>query len=231
VPFEAGGDPDMITAIIQARVSSKRLPNKVFAELNGKPLIWHVVDRVRRSKKIEKTVLAIPDSSMDDVLEQWANNNDVEVFRGSEQDVLSRYFQAALFSGASMIARITADDPFKDPEIIDKVIDLCIEDNLDFACNNNPPSFPEGLDVEIYPMSALERAEKEDIDPFSREHLMYFYKYPEKFKQSNFSYSEDISFLRWTIDYPPDLEMARVVYEHLYSEDGIFLVIRGEDCY
>ena len=148
MPFEAGGDPDMITAIIQARVSSKRLPNKVFAELNGKPLIWHVVDRVRRSKKIEKTVLAIPDSSMDDVLEQWANNNDVEVFRGSEQDVLSRYFQAALFSGASMIARITADDPFKDPEIIDKVIDLCIEDNLDFACNNN-------LNIELNTLSCL----------------------------------------------------------------------------
>jgi len=215
----------MITAIIQARVGSTRLPNKVFAELSGKPLIWHVVERVRRSKRIEKIVLATTVNPMDDSLAEWANSHNVEVFRGSEEDVLSRYYQAALSSGASTIARITADDPFKDPEITDEVIDLCIEGELDFACNNNPPSFPEGLDAEIISMSALERAEREVQDPLDREHVtLHFYKHPEKFRQKNLSHSEDISFLRWTIDTEPDLEMARLVYKHLYKEDKIFLM-------
>ena len=215
----------MITAIIQARVSSTRLPNKVFSEICGKPLIWHISERLKWSKKIQKIVLATTINPADDSLERWARSNDIEVFRGSENDVLSRYYHAALSSKATTIIRITADDPFKDPEIIDKVVDVYFDNDLDFAYNNHPPTFPEGLDTEVFSLHALEKAENESQDPFEREHVtQYFYKRPEIFKQMNVPYTENISFLRWTIDTKKDLEMAKEVYKYLHKENQIFLM-------
>ncbi len=214
-----------ITAIIQARTSSKRLPNKVFADLCGKPLIWHVLNRLKWSKKIENIVLATTISSSDNALEDWAKNNNVSIYRGSENDVLSRYYNAAIYSKAKTIVRITADDPFKDPEIIDKVIDIYIKNNLDFAYNNNPPTFPEGLDTEVFSFRALEKAQKESQDSFEREHVtQYFYRHPDLFKQANLLYKRDISFLRWTIDTQKDYEMASEVYKNLYKDGQIFLM-------
>lgn len=215
----------MITAIIQARVASTRLPNKVFANLAGKPLIWHIVNRVSASERIEKVVLATSTNPLDDALETWARRNDVEVFRGSEQNVLSRYHQAAQASGASTIVRITADDPFKDPVVIDSVIEMYLSETLDFAYNNKPPSFPEGLDTEVFTVDALNRAARESRDPFEHEHVtQYFYRHPESFKQMNYDYKTDISNLRWTIDTEKDLSMARLVYEDLFQEKPIFLM-------
>lgn len=215
----------MVAAIIQARVGSTRFPNKVFAELCGKPLIWHVVNRLKWSKKIQNILLATTLNPADTSLEKWARANNIEVFRGSENDVLSRYYHAALSSKATTIVRITADDPFKDPEIIDKVVDIYFSNNLDFAYNNNPPTFPEGLDTEVFSFQALEKAEKESLNAFEREHVtQYFYRKPEIFKQMNIPYSEDLSFLRWTIDTKQDLEMAKQVYKYLYKENKIFLM-------
>ena len=214
-----------IIAIIQARTSSTRFPNKVFADLCGKPLIWHVVNRLKRSKKIENIILATTINSSDNILEDWAKNNKVPVYRGSENDVLSRYYNAAIFSKAKTIVRITADDPFKDPEIIDQVIEIYIKNNLDFAYNNNPPSFPEGLDTEVFSFRALEKAQKESQDPFEREHVtQYFYRHPDLFKQDNYLYKKNISFLRWTIDTQKDYEMVSEIYNNLYKDGQIFLM-------
>ncbi|MDD5096792.1 MAG: glycosyltransferase family protein [Candidatus ainarchaeum sp.] len=213
-----------VSAIIQARISSRRLPNKIFALISGKPLIWHVVDRLRRSRKVSRIAVATTTNPADDVLEEWCRENKIEVFRGSEEDVLSRYFHAAKAMGAETIVRVTADDPFKDPAILDEVVELFQKNKLDFAYNNKPPTFPEGLDVEVFSMAALEKAQAESRDQYEREHVtQYFYRHPEKFRQMNLANKEDLSRLRWTIDTEEDLGMARAVYKELYMEGGVFL--------
>jgi spore coat polysaccharide biosynthesis protein SpsF len=213
----------MLTAIIQARLGSTRFPGKILAEICGKPLIWHVVERLRWSKNIREIVLATTDNKGDDDLFGWAQDNQIKVFRGSEDDVLARYYYAACESNASVILRVTADDPFKDPDIIDNVYDLFQSKKLDFAYNNNPPTFPEGLDTEIFSFSAIRKAFNESADPYEREHVtQYFYRNPELFRQFNFSFSQDLSHLRWTIDNPEDFQMVTEIYNSLYKEGEIF---------
>mgnify|MGYP000716508216 CR=1 FL=1 len=215
----------MILAIIQARVNSTRLPNKIFSDIEGKPLIWHVVNRIKSSKKNEKIVIATSVNPLDDKLEEWCIKNNLDCFRGSEDNVLERFYFAARKYNGEIIVRITADDPFKDPEIIDEVINILISENLDFAYNNYPPSFPEGLDTEVFTFRALEKAYQSTNDPFELEHVtQFFYRNPQLFKQKNFSFKKNISNLRWTIDTEKDLEMARAVYKFLYKENEIFLL-------
>lgn len=213
----------MITAIIQARTSSTRLPNKVFKNLCGKPLIWHVVNRLKPSKKIESIILATTNNPSDDILEQWAINNDISCFRGDEDDVLSRYYFAALNAKAETIIRVTADDPFKDFNIIDKVICLFEENNLDFAYNNNPPTFPEGLDTEVFSFESLEKAHKNSCDKFEREHVtQFFYRNSSLFNQKCLKNNIDLSNLRWTIDTQEDWDMAEKVYNKLFPKNELF---------
>lgn len=215
----------MISAIIQARVGSTRLPNKVFADLCGKPLLWHIINRVSHANKIDHICIATTTNPVDDGLASWVADQKIDLFRGSEEDVLSRYYEAALNFRPDTIVRITADDPFKDPEVIDEVINLFQKEQLDFAFNNKPPSFPEGLDTEVFSMKALETANYQSKDPYEREHVtQFFYRHPEKFKQGNLSCSTDISYLRWTIDTLQDYEMAKKVYNSLYGKKEIFLM-------
>ncbi len=213
----------MVTAIIQARVGSTRFPGKVFADLAGRPLIWHVVDRIRKCRNVQGIVLATTLNSLDDPLAIWAKGQGVSLFRGDEEDVLARFHGAARAYGVDIVVRVTADDPFKDPQIIDKVVQLLIDNNLDFASNNNPPSFPEGLDVEAFTIDALDRANHMAISPFDREHVTQcFYKNIDIFLQKNLSNNVDLSFLRWTIDTPLDYQLAQAVYGHLYVDGKIF---------
>jgi spore coat polysaccharide biosynthesis protein SpsF len=213
----------MLTAIIQARLSSTRFPRKVFANICKKPLIWHIVDRLRYCQSITDVVLATTENPADDELAQWGHNNKLKVFRGSESDVLSRYYFAAKKFNADNILRITSDDPFKDPDVIDNVYKIYYEGQLDFAYNNNPPSFPEGLDTEIFSFSSIKKAYQDSKDPFEREHVtQYFYRNSDLFKQKNFSYKSDLSYLRWTIDTQEDLSMVSIIYEKLYKENQIF---------
>jgi len=213
----------MIAAIIQARTSSTRLPNKVFADIEGSPLISHVVDRVSRSRLIEKIIIATTKNSHDDTLEEYAINNNIAVFRGDENDVLLRFFGAAKQYDVTTIARITADDPFKDPQVIDLVIRSFLDYRVDFAYNNHPPTFPEGLDVEVFSYEALAQAVRDSFNAFEREHVtQYFYRNPNRFKQINVSNFENLSDLRWTIDSQEDLDMAREVYSKLYQNGEIF---------
>ena len=210
-----------IVAIIQARCGSTRFPNKVFAELANKPLIWHIVNRLKFSKKITDIVLATTDNPLDDKLIDWAISNDVTFFRGNEDDVLNRYAEALKFANADIIVRVTADDPFKDPLLIDTVIEGLIKTNADFACNNNPPTYPEGLDVEVFTKDAILNADEKANTTFEREHVtQYFYHNPDKFRIVNVNNKEDISHLRWTIDTEQDYQMAKKVYSLLYKYDN-----------
>jgi spore coat polysaccharide biosynthesis protein SpsF len=213
----------MTGAIIQARTGSTRLPNKVFSEIVGKPLIWHIVNRLKYSKEIDRIIIATTTNPNDDVLEAWAVKNKIDVYRGSENDVLDRYFQAAKTYKIDIVVRITADDPFKDPKIIDSVIRLLKERSLDFAYNNSPPSFPEGIDTEVFTYRSIEVASQQSSDPFEREHVtQYFYRNPQSFRQANYPYAIDISNLRLTLDTEPDLQLTKDIYNDLYSEGSIF---------
>lgn len=215
----------MFAAIIQARVGSTRLPNKTFARLAGKPLIWHVVDRLKFSKNINKIIVATTILPEDNLIEDWCVENNCSFFRGSEDNVLNRFYETAKCYDVENIVRITADDPFKDPEIIDRIIELFLSNKLDFAYNNNPPTFPEGLDTEVFSFKALETANKFASNPFEKEHVtQYFYKNLNLFKSMNYTHSQNLSYLRWTIDTEKDLDMARKVYKELYVDSKIFLM-------
>jgi spore coat polysaccharide biosynthesis protein SpsF len=213
----------MITAIIQARLGSTRFPRKIFCELAKKPLIWHVINRLKYSHKIDKIVLATTDTTNDDELVNWAVNENIGIFRGNENNVLERYYFAAKQFSADIIVRITADDPFKDPVIIDNVIELLQKNNLDFAYNNNPATFPEGLDTEVFTFAALEKAFLQSKDDYEKEHVtQYFYRNIASFRQDNYSYETNLSALRWTIDTQADFLMVQKIYNILYKENTIF---------
>lgn len=210
-----------VVAIIQARCGSTRFPNKVFADICGKPLIWHVINRLKFAKTINRIVLATTTNPHDNKLFEWAIQNSIDVFRGSENDVLNRYYSAAKLYKADVIVRITADDPFKEPIIIDKAVSTLLNEEADFVCNNFPPTFPEGLDVEVFTFKTLEIGEKSSRDSFEREHVtQYLYRNSSLFKIVNVLNDENLSYLRWTIDTEKDFLMAKKVYSLLYNGDN-----------
>lgn len=213
-------------AIIQARCGSTRFPNKVFADINGRPLIWHVVNRLTYAKTINDIVIATTINSKDDKIAQWCIDNNIACYRGSENDVLNRYFCASLAFPSDVIVRITADDPFKEPALIDAVVNKLIDENLDYATNNFPPSWPEGLDCEAFKFSILKESEESTNNPFEREHVtQYIYHNPQKFKIGNVSSDKNYSDYRWTIDKEEDYEMVKAIYSHrLKNNDEILLM-------
>ena len=204
-----------VNAIIQARCGSTRFPNKVFALIDGKPLLWHVVNRLTYAKKIDDIIVATTVSEKDDKIEEWCEENNVHCFRGSEENVLNRYYSASEAFPSDYVVRITADDPFKEPKVIDAVITKLIEEGYDHVTNNLPPSFPEGLDCEAFKKSALDRSEMEAETAFEREHVtQYIYHHPEIFRIGNVSNGENLSYLRLTVDKDADFEMVKAVYAH-----------------
>ena len=216
----------IVNAIIQARCGSTRFPNKVFALIDGKPLLWHVVNRLKYATKIDDIIVATTVSEKDDKIEDWCKENNVHCFRGSEENVLNRYYSASEAFPSDYVVRITADDPFKEPKVIDAVITKLIEEGYDHVTNNLPPSFPEGLDCEAFKKSALDRSEKEAETAFEREHVtQYIYHHPEIFRIGNVSNPENLSYLRWTVDKDVDFEMVKAVYAHRNpANKGILLM-------
>jgi spore coat polysaccharide biosynthesis protein SpsF len=215
----------MIIAIVQARVSSARLPAKVLEDISGKPLIEHVLRRVMASKRIDRVVVATTDTPADDTLVETVGTRvGCPVFRGSESDVLDRFYRCALEHGADVVVRITADDPLKDPEIIDRAVGLLVADPaLDYCSNTLLPTFPEGLDVEVFRVDALARAAREATRGSDREHVTpYIWRHPDVFSIRNFEHEEDLSHWRWTVDRPRDLAFVRCVYDALYRGDALF---------
>lgn len=215
-----------VHAIIQARCGSTRFPAKVFADINGMPLIWHVVDRLRHAKKIDKIIIATTVSPKDDRIEEWCKENGVDFFRGSEENVLNRYYSASEAFPSDYVVRITADDPFKEPSVVDAVITKLIDEGYDHVTDNLPPSFPEGLDCEAFTKKALDQSERDAETDFEREHVtQYIYHHPEIFKIGNVSCDRNLSHLRWTIDKEVDLEMVRAVYaKRNHNNTGILLM-------
>jgi len=208
-----------IVAIIQARMGSSRLPNKVLTNINGTPLLEIILRRLERSKYIDSICIATTENDGDDRIERFAKNKCVECFRGSESNVLDRYYNAALKTSAEIIVRITADDPLKEPEIIDLMIKKLINMNVDYISNTICPTYPEGLDCEVFTFQALEKAFFEARLLSEREHVTpYIWKNTDKFKTINIKNNEDLSHMRWTIDKEEDLLFFKSVFEKYHCD-------------
>ncbi len=218
-----------VVAIIQARTGSTRLPNKIFLKLANASLLSHVVNRLKPSKEIDKIVIATTTSLKDNSVEEWCLNNSLDYFRGSENNVLERYYHAAKKFNADIIIRVTADDPFKDYRLIDQAVKILKEKNYDFVCNNNPVSFPEGLDVEVLSMDALSKSFFNSTSNFEKEHVtQYIHRNKSRFKIFNIKNFKDLSSFRWTIDTEDDYLFTIEIYNRLFDTNSIFLT---EDIY
>ncbi len=199
-------------------MGSSRLPGKTLVDIAGKPLLAHVIERVRACRVVQRIVVATTNEHVDDAIVSLSYDWNAEVYTGSTEDLLDRYYQAAVAAETDVIVRITADDPFKDPDVIDEIVErLLSEPELDYASNTLEPTYPEGLDVEAFTFEALTRAWEQATLPSDREHLTpYIWRQPDKFRVASVRRSPDLSGLRWTIDYEQDLEFAREVYARLY---------------
>lgn len=215
----------MILAILQARLSSTRLPQKVLKPLLGRPMVLRQIERIQRSKKIDELVVATSDEASDDPLEMLFNENGVNCFRGSLDDVLDRYYQAAILWDPEYIVRLTADCPLTDPNVIDDVISFYMNGDYDYVSNSVPPTFPDGLDIEIFKFSCLKQAWQEAQLSSEREHATpYIYNNPQKFKLGNYENTTDLSHLRWTVDEPEDFEFVEKIYKELYPFNPEFVM-------
>jgi spore coat polysaccharide biosynthesis protein SpsF len=217
-PAASSSRSPRIVAIVQARLDSTRLPRKATASICGKPLLEHVSDRVRGSRLIHEVALATTTDPADRQLIHLASENHIVSYAGSRTDVLDRFYQAARRFDADIIVRVTADDPFKDPEVTDRVIETFLSRQpLDYCGNTVEPTYPEGLDIEVFSFQALNRAWREAIRASDREHVTpYIWRQPDLFRCASVKLGRDLSRLRWTLDYEEDLKFVREVYARLY---------------
>lgn len=204
------------TVMIQARLGSNRLPKKVLAKIQGKSLIWHVINRVKKIKNIEQIVLITTTNDSDKILLDIAKQQHVFGFTGSETDVLKRHYDCAIKFNADPIIRITSDCPLIDPELSSDVLQFYLDNNFDYVSNAINPTFPDGLDTEVFSFKALSQAHKNAKLVSEREHVTpCFINNPKQFHIFNFSFSTNLSKLRWTVDRTQDLDFVRQIYHHM----------------
>ncbi|MDC0208128.1 glycosyltransferase family protein [Nitrosopumilus sp.] len=208
----------MIGCIIQARTNSKRLPKKILKILDDKKnVLEYVINQVKNSTKIDKIVIATTEKIDDDIIMNISKSNNCDYFRGSEKDVLDRYFNCAKKFNFDVIVRITSDCPLIDPEIIDKVLEKFLMEDYDYVTNTFPRTYPKGLDVEVFSYSILERMCKDAKLPSEREHVTQFILNHDEFRIGNVEYENDLSQLRWTLDQKEDLDFLLNVIKGIDS--------------
>lgn len=216
-----------VVAIIQARMGSTRLPGKVMKEILGKPVILWDLDRISVSKLIDEIVVAIPYGKENDVIVDTIKeyNDKIVTTRGSEDDVMDRYYQAAVQTNADVVVRITSDCPLIDPVVIDNVIKQFLDNDCDYCSNSLTRTYPCGLDTEVFSFKALEEAWNEATKDYEREHVTpYIIENPDKFKLFNVANDVDLSYLRWTLDTKDDFELISAVYKRIYPKKQLFLM-------
>jgi spore coat polysaccharide biosynthesis protein SpsF len=215
----------VILGILQARVSSTRLPRKILKTILGQPMLALQVERLRRCRRLDKLIVATSTDPSDDALAELCARIGVECYRGSLDDVLDRFYQAARPYQPVHVVRLTGDCPLTDPESIDQLIDFYMAAGCDYASNCHVPSLPDGLDAEILRMSALEIAWREAQLPSEREHVTpYIRNHPERFRVGLWRNDVDFSAQRWTVDEPEDFEFVSRVYEALYPKKPAFVM-------
>lgn len=216
----------MIIATIQVRMGSTRLPQKALKKILGKPMLWHLINRVKKANLVDKIVIATTTNEEDKTIINFAKENGIDYYAGSENDIVDRLYKTAKKFNAEAIVRVTGDCPLIEPRIIDKEIEYYIKnrDGIDYISNVHPRrTYPDGLDTEIYPFKTLERMWKEIKDPFLREWICtYIIENSDKFRAANIENEENLSLMRWTVDYKEDLEFVREIYNKLYKHDKVF---------
>ena len=213
----------MILAIIQARLSSSRLPRKVLKSILGKPMLLHQLERLQHSQIIDKLIVATSIEASDDSIEEMCVDNDIEVFRGSLYNVLDRFYQCSISYNPEHIVRLTGDCPLIDCEIVDQVIQYHLDEKSTYTSNCHPPTFPDGLDVEVFKFSALEEACRFAKLPSELEHVVpYIRNNLDLSDKRNFEFRVDLSTHRWTVDELNDLRFVKEVYAELYPKNKKF---------
>lgn len=210
--------------IVQARIGSKRFPGKIMKPIMGRPILYYAIERLKQVKHIDEIILATTLADQDDVLEEFSKKNEISFFRGSENDVLGRFYEAAVIANADLILRCNSDCPLIDSGIVDKVIETQRSyEQYDYVSNILKPSYPIGMHAEVFKFNALERAFYEAKDPLEREHVTpYIYRRPNLFKLKNVAHAKDFSKYRLTLDYPEDLQLIEAIYSELYQKNNNF---------
>jgi len=217
-----------ILTVIQARMSSTRLPGKVVLPILGKPLLIRMIERVQSAKLTGILIVATSTNYDDDQIYKLCNDHNIQCFRGHLTDLLDRHYQAGKKFGADAVVKIPSDCPLIDPQIIDRVIKYYIDnsDKFDYVSNLHPATYPDGNDVEIMSFNALERVWKEAARPLEREHTTpYFWENPDKFKIGNVVWESELDYStthRWTIDFEEDYQFIKKVFKELYPNNPNF---------
>ncbi len=227
-------------AVIQARMGSSRLAGKAMMDICGAPMLGRVISRIKICSLIEDLVVATTIEKKDDPIEQFCHKKNILCFRGSENDVLDRYYQSAVKFAADVIVRITCDCPLIDPHVTDQVIAAYLKDtsNISGASNVVDRAYPRGLDTEVISFHALEQVWEKATQSHQREHVTAFiYEHPELFKMLSIKHDKNLSHLRWTVDEEDDLSFVREVYramaergkEQFYLNDIVELLKQKPD--
>ena len=215
----------MIVAIIQARMSSSRLSGKIMLQACKKPLLQHMIERIQFTETVDKIVIATSTNKNDDVIEDFCKENKILCFRGSENDVLSRYKMVADMVHADIIVRLTSDTPLLNHIILDKVVKVYTKNKYDYVsnCFPLPRTYPDGMNVEVFSKKILDEMYYNAKKPSEREHVsLYVVTQPEKYKIYRVGYLKDISHYRFNLDYELDYKLIKEIFENLYYENQYF---------
>jgi spore coat polysaccharide biosynthesis protein SpsF len=213
----------MIIAIVQARMSSSRLPGKVLMPILGEPMLHRQLERVAQAKLVDKVIVATSVEASDDPIEAFCDTIDQPCFRGDLNNVLNRFYQCTQKYDPDHIIRLTGDCPLVDPDLIDEVIELHLQGNYDYTTNAYPQSYPNGLDVEIMTRETMNKIHQNATTPDELEHVTFYVReHCEDFSIGDLVCPEDLSDQRWTVDYPQDFTLITSIYEELYPESKYF---------
>lgn len=206
-----------IICIVQARVGSRRFPEKILKKINSKlTVLEFLVSRLKKSKSISKIVVACPDNVKNDKIVQKLKNYKVNFFRGSELNVLDRHYKAAKKFKADVIIRITSDCPFSDPVLIDKLLKIYFKKKVDYLCNTLPRTFADGFDIDIFNMNSLRLAYENAVSKYDREHVTSYLLRSKRITKYNYKSNTNYSKLRITLDYEKDLKLMRDIVKEFY---------------
>ncbi len=211
-------------AILQARMSSNRLPGKVMSLINGEPMIFWEIQRIRQAKNVNQLIVATSTDSTDDYLANFLENQGIQVHRGPLNDVHARFVEVLTENSTyESIVRLTADCPLVMPDLIDSMLDEFETQEIDYYSNCRPPTFPDGLDVEIFSREAFMRLSDFELSDSEREHVtLAFGNKDFNFRLKNRFNAIDYSWMRWTVDYEPDLIFVQNVYTKFQSKETHF---------
>jgi spore coat polysaccharide biosynthesis protein SpsF len=216
----------MVTEVyVQARMRSTRLPGKVLKPVLGRPMLYYLIERLRQAKEIDEVVVLTSQHKADDEIVAFCQQHRIDCFRGSEENVLERYYQAALQRQPDLIVRVTGDCPLIDPVILDQTIQLFKQNqpHIDYVSNTLELTFPRGLDVEIFSFTVLKQVRQEAKKLEEQEHVTpYIYWNPQLFRLANFKHSSSLAFHRWTVDTAEDFKLIRLILENLYPQNPYF---------